>query len=894
MSDDDWETDADYENNLTESEQRAFGNKETMEKYNAVMEKAGGGPAPGEAVLSGTPVKGLASNQRASAVDLSDNILPQSTAASAQVAAVKAATASPDKPQLLPRPLPPQPTLPTLPTQSSSASAAAPPPPPAPAPAYSSTGQREEEEEKDQVQGHARPRRWTAVELNIHQPPPPPRASVVSAPPAIIEEAPPPPASSSATTGASSTPLAAGGLPPRPRMLHHGNSTGGHGASFKTRGSVHGTGHGTGTAHGHGAVHHIVRRASDLGNKELHAVFKSFDTNSDGSIDMGELKLAIARLQLHVPDERLSALMAETDEDHDGVINFDEFERVVEQIKTVGTGQLHGGLATFETVVDHQVHHVMQQKEGNVVHSFDQEECAALVNFINSSDLGADPTLSYLLPIHQLTDLFVNSADGVLLCKLINAVQAETIDERVLNYRPSNRFLMTENLNLALNAAKAIGIKVVNIGPGDILDCRPHLVLGLVWQLVKACLLSKINLRANPNLIRLLHGGEELEQLMKLHPEKLLLRWINYHLAQCPGVSLQLDSLSGSSLCDSAAYLHLLSQVDPDRKASADLLRQTDDKIERAVAVVGHARRLGVDFIVQPSDIVNGNDKLNLAFVAALFNACPGLEPPVEQAQIDLLDELPEDDDDDAGDSREERAFRMWINSLALPDSATADGSGTCHNLFDDVRDGVLLLHVMDHMRSGVVEWKRVNQAPVKLVFKRIENLNYAVDLALKPPFGFSLVGVQGKDLADGNRKLTLALIWQMMRKDLTAFLASMRTARGGDHAASDAELVTWANEQVAASGCATRMRNFHDATLSDSLFLIDLLAAVEPRCIDRKMVTPGKTADEKALNAKYAISSARKLGCSLFCVWEDLVDVKPKMILSFVATVMGFKTSFV
>jgi len=51
MSDDDWETDADFENNLTEAEQRAYGNRETMEKYNTVMSK-GGGSVPGEAKMS--------------------------------------------------------------------------------------------------------------------------------------------------------------------------------------------------------------------------------------------------------------------------------------------------------------------------------------------------------------------------------------------------------------------------------------------------------------------------------------------------------------------------------------------------------------------------------------------------------------------------------------------------------------------------------------------------------------------------------------------------------------------------------------------------------------------------------------------------------------------------
>ena len=63
--------------------------------------------------------------------------------------------------------------------------------------------------------------------------------------------------------------------------------------------------------------------------------------------------------------------------------------------------------------------------------------------------------------------------------------------------RPSNRFLTVENLNLALNAAKAIGIHVVNIGPGDLMEGKPHLVLGLTWQARgTAC----INLKSNPHV----------------------------------------------------------------------------------------------------------------------------------------------------------------------------------------------------------------------------------------------------------------------------------------------------------------------------------------------------------------------------------------------------------
>jgi plastin-1 len=46
-------------------------------------------------------------------------------------------------------------------------------------------------------------------------------------------------------------------------------------------------------------------------------------------------------------------------------------------------------------------------------------------------------------------------------------------------------FMQTENLNLAINSAKAIGCSVVNIGANDIQAGTEHIILGLVWQIVR-------------------------------------------------------------------------------------------------------------------------------------------------------------------------------------------------------------------------------------------------------------------------------------------------------------------------------------------------------------------------------------------------------------------------
>jgi hypothetical protein len=49
-------------------------------------------------------------------------------------------------------------------------------------------------------------------------------------------------------------------------------------------------------------------------------------------------------------------------------------------------------------------------------------------------------------------------------------------------------------------------------------------------------------------------------------------------------------------------------------------------------------------------------------------------------------------------------------------------------------------------------------------VHLQLENCNYAVELG-KNPAKFSLVGIGGQDLNDGNPTLTLAVVWQLMRR---------------------------------------------------------------------------------------------------------------------------------
>lgn len=74
--------------------------------------------------------------------------------------------------------------------------------------------------------------------------------------------------------------------------------------------------------------------------------------------------------------------------------------------------------------------------------------------------------------------------------KMINLSVSETVDERAINKSKLDVYRKTENQCLAINSAQAIGCNIVNIGAGDLIEGKPHLVLGLLWQIIRVSCLT--------------------------------------------------------------------------------------------------------------------------------------------------------------------------------------------------------------------------------------------------------------------------------------------------------------------------------------------------------------------------------------------------------------------
>ncbi|KAF2272209.1 plastin-3 [Westerdykella ornata] len=517
----------------------------------------------------------------------------------------------------------------------------------------------------------------------------------------------------------------------------------------------------------------------------------------------------------------------------------------------------------------------VQGSSANVTHTINEDERTEFTRHINAV-LAGDPDIGDRLPFPTDTfQMFDECKDGLVLAKLINDSVPDTIDERVLN-RPGkkikslNAFHMTENNNIVIESAKGIGCSVVNIGSGDIIEVREHLILGLIWQIIRRGLLGKIDIKLHPELYRLLEEDETLEQFLRLPPEQILLRWFNYHLKNAKWHRTVTNF--SNDVKDGENYTVLLNQLAPDLCSRAPL--QQRDLLQRAEQVLQNADALGCRKFLTPTSLVAGNPKLNLAFVANLFNTHPGLDPITEEEKANI-------EDFDAEGEREARVFTLWLNSL--------DVQPVVQSFFEDLKDGTILLQAYDKVIPGSVNWRHVNKPPPSggemMRFKALENTNYAVELGKQN--AFSLPGIQGADITDGQRTLTLGLVWQLMRRDIVNTLHGL-AQRLGKREISDQDMIKWANDMARKAGKGSQIRSFKDSSLGNAIFLLDVLAGMKSSYVDYDLVAPGRNDEDAYANAKLAISIARKMGATIWLVPEDIVAVQSRLITTFIGSLMA------
>jgi len=612
----------------------------------------------------------------------------------------------------------------------------------------------------------------------------------------------------------------------------------------------------------------MIRQESDFEDK-FEEVWQ--ESCQSGNIKEGEVKHALDVMGIKKPNHEVREILNDLkgkNKISGGQLSKDQFKELAKNIKDEQTETTN----TWKTTELNEEHIKQEAEFGYGYHVVLKEEQEAFSSWINGNMQKLD-SVKHLLPLHEGgEDLYHKVDDGVLLCELINMAVPETIDSRAINKAKNGKvgiFRKHENLTLAINSAKAIGCTTINMDSHTFTEGekRKHIVLGLIWQILAKYLLAGITLQNFPGLIVLLRDGETIDDLLKLSPEQILIRWVNYQLgkANCDRTICNF----GDDIKDSVVYGNLINQIAPPGSGVDKLGLKKSDLKERAEETLKQADKIECREFVTPNEIVKGVEKLNLAFVANMFNKHPALDEPTEDLGIQ--------------ETREEKMFRNWMNSLGVKPYV--------NYLYGDLNNGLVIFQLFDFIQPGIVEWKkRVTQEgqfsklDAKKKAQELLNCCYAVELGKK--MNFILVGIEGNDLATGNKMLTLALIWQLMRAYTLSLLAKLSP---DGTPIVESEIISWTNERLESKGCS--IRHFKDKSNGDAVPVLHLIDVLKPGSIDYSLVKQGKgtsTADRMA-NCKYAITMARRIGAPVYALPEDLHEVNYKMVMTVYASLMYF-----
>ena len=241
-----------------------------------------------------------------------------------------------------------------------------------------------------------------------------------------------------------------------------------------------------------------------------------------------------------------------------------------------------------------------------------------------------DLDVKHKLPIEEEgEDLFRAVEDGIIFCKLVNILMAGTVHKvKTINKGKLNQLTMHENQTVAIDSASQKGFDLHNIMPQDLIEGQPHSVISLLWKLFKADLLKKLKFEGNPGIEHFLEGYERLIEVPCFSKEVLLLHLLNYHLIHS-GSKRRVRNFS-KDIKGSECYTVLLNQIVPD-ELGLDMSPMNESELEmRATLMLQKADKMGCRKFVWPKNVVEGNARLNLAFVANLFDTSPALKLPTE------------------------------------------------------------------------------------------------------------------------------------------------------------------------------------------------------------------------------------------------------------------------
>jgi PH domain/Calponin homology (CH) domain/N-terminal or F0 domain of Talin-head FERM len=572
-----------------------------------------------------------------------------------------------------------------------------------------------------------------------------------------------------------------------------------------------------------------------------------------------------------------------------------------------------------------------------------------LTNFINKSvgvNLRAkDAYLQHMLPLRPV-ELMACTSDGVLLAKVVNIYAKDTIDESLLSIPAHSVASYIRNLELVLAATqqKICAHVRLAVTPQDFMERKLDVIEDFMVTLADACMFVPLAPATCPGLLSLLGDGEPLYSIRRVPPADVLLRWLNVQLRRCDDV-FSVDDL-GEALADGRSLEAVARLLNGDDVLDVlDGLTSdsgNDNATSRCLRAIGLAKKLGARVFVDADALASGDECLNVAFLAALFDA--RAFPQREATLVERVDEARSADalcsyENASGESNAIRALRVWVNSLGLVES---DGSAVA--LSADLIERVKSVDILYAIAGAISPWTFADgkeaagsdddvdasdgdddnddddddgaaaassspaQSPAataqsrsavaaaallqstargvvskslaaSTVFARIEQANRFVAMCAHT-LKLRLPQISGSEVTSGVTGPIVALIHALRMYDMARY---PRRVNG-----KKPSLVTverWANARIAGVKLGVRkIRGFGDASLKSGIFMLFLAWTVAPELVNLSLVTPGQTPTQRRLNAQYLLSVLAKLSLPRGVIWEELVSAQQRAF-AFLAT---------
>jgi filamin len=201
----------------------------------------------------------------------------------------------------------------------------------------------------------------------------------------------------------------------------------------------------------------------------------------------------------------------------------------------------------------------------------------------------------------KIEDLEADFADGFKLLNLL-----EIISGKKIQYNKNVKFYSQklENVGLALKFVRDQGIKLVAIGPEDVVEKRIKLILGLIWTIILRYQINKVE-----------YTTPESQSPGNVVQNQDLLQWVNSVVPEFQVRNFKSDWKDGKVL------YALVNAVKPgvlDPAVSVDL-----SPVDRATKAIDAANvNLSIPQLIEANDMVSDNsDDLSVMTYVSYFRA---------------------------------------------------------------------------------------------------------------------------------------------------------------------------------------------------------------------------------------------------------------------------------